>query len=71
MRDRFALPLLALAALAMIVLAMVWPQGQGAPSPPPFNHPLGPLDENFSLGGRTITAMRGPRAVTALPNRRP
>jgi hypothetical protein len=33
MLDRFALPLLALLAMAMIALALVWPQGQGARSP--------------------------------------
>jgi len=68
MRDRFALPLLALAALAIIALAMVWPQGQGAPSPPPFNHPLGPVEKSLSSGGRMITAMRGPQAATVRPN---
>jgi hypothetical protein len=28
----------AVAALAMIALALVWPQGIGAPSPAPFGH---------------------------------
>ncbi len=39
MRDRLLLPLIALAALAMISLSLVWPQGLGAPSPAPFGHP--------------------------------
>ncbi len=40
MRDRFALTFLSLAALAMIGLALVWPQGQGRRSPAPFGHPM-------------------------------
>ncbi len=40
MRDRLTLPLMALAALAMIALALVWPQGQGRRSPAPFGHPM-------------------------------
>jgi hypothetical protein len=42
MRDRFFFPLIALLALAMIALAMVWPQGLGEPSPAPFGHAAGP-----------------------------
>ena len=45
MPDRIALPLLALTAAGLIALAMVWPQGQGAVSPPPFGHPLAPVDQ--------------------------
>jgi hypothetical protein len=40
MRERFILPLLALVALGMIVLALVWPQGLGSRSPAPFGHAL-------------------------------
>lgn len=36
MRDRVFFPLMALLAAAMIALALVWPQGMGAPSPAPF-----------------------------------
>ena len=36
MLDRLYLPLLGLAALAAIALALVWPQGLGARSPGPF-----------------------------------
>ena len=36
MLDRLYLPALALASAAAIVLAMVWPQGLGDRSPPPF-----------------------------------
>ncbi|HEX6859990.1 MAG TPA: hypothetical protein VF138_07290 [Caulobacteraceae bacterium] len=38
MRDRAFFPLMILVALAMVALAVVWPQGLGAPSPPPFGH---------------------------------
>ncbi|MDB5429472.1 MAG: hypothetical protein JWP35_588 [Caulobacter sp.] len=44
MRDRFLLPLMVLTGLGMIALSMVWPQGQGAPSPAPFTKPLAPLE---------------------------
>jgi hypothetical protein len=36
--GRLILPLMALAAVAMIALALVWPQGSGRRSPPPFGH---------------------------------
>ena len=36
MSDRIFLPLMTLVAIAMIALAMVWPQGYGARSPAPF-----------------------------------
>jgi hypothetical protein len=38
MLDRLYLPLLALAALAAIALAVVWPQGLGDRAPAPFGH---------------------------------
>ncbi len=39
MRDRIILPLIALVALALIALSLMWPQGVGAPSPAPFTEP--------------------------------
>jgi len=44
MHDRLALPLLALAAAAMIAMALAWPQGLGRRSPAPFGHALAPLE---------------------------
>lgn len=38
MLDRFFLPALAALALAVVALAMVWPQGLGDRSPGPFGH---------------------------------
>jgi hypothetical protein len=40
MSDRFALPLLALLALGLVALALVWPQGLGRRSPGLFGHPV-------------------------------
>ena len=39
MTDRLFFPLLILVALALIALALVWPQGLGRPSPRPFAKP--------------------------------
>jgi hypothetical protein len=38
MLDRFYLPLVALAAIAAIAFAMIWPQGLGDRSPGPLGH---------------------------------
>jgi hypothetical protein len=38
MLDRFYLPLLGIAAVAALALALVWPQGLGDRSPAPFGH---------------------------------
>jgi hypothetical protein len=38
MLDRLYFPFLILAAMAVIALALVWPQGLGARSPMPFGH---------------------------------
>ena len=38
MPDRLFFSLMALAAVAMIALALVWPQGLGARSPGAFGH---------------------------------
>jgi hypothetical protein len=40
MSDRVFFPSAALAALVLIALAWVWPQGLGARSPWPFGHAL-------------------------------
>lgn len=42
MKDGFFYPLALLAGLAMIALAMVWPQGLGTVSPAPFGHAMAP-----------------------------
>ena len=40
MPDRLLFPLMGLAAVLMIALALVWPQGLGARSPAPFGHAM-------------------------------
>jgi hypothetical protein len=61
MRDRFVLLLLALTAAAMVALAFVWPQGQGARSPAPFGHPMAPVQQKLKVGGRVVGLIRGPQ----------
>lgn len=43
MSDRVFFLAIALVAAATVLLALVWPQGLGAPSPPPFGHALAPV----------------------------
>ena len=38
MRDRFFYPLAIALTVGMVLLALVWPQGQGVRSPAPFGH---------------------------------
>jgi len=38
MFDRLYLPILGVVAAAVVGLALVWPQGLGERSPPPFGH---------------------------------
>ena len=56
MSDSVALSLQALLAAGVVALAMVWPQGQGAPSPAPFGH------RAAALSGPVV--LRGPEAAT-------
>lgn len=56
MSDGVALSLLSLLAIGIVALAMVWPQGQGAPSPPPFGH------RAAALAGPVV--LRGPETET-------
>jgi len=59
MRDRVFLPLLALVALVLIGLALVWPQGEGRPSPAPFGRPVSPMRPTPSAGGKAADAGGG------------
>jgi hypothetical protein len=43
MRDHVFFPVMALIALALIALSLVWPQGLGARSPAPFGHAPSPM----------------------------
>jgi hypothetical protein len=51
MSDGLFFTLAALAAAAMIALALVWPQGLGRPSPPPFGNPVEPAAAAAQLKG--------------------
>lgn len=42
MSDRVFFAIVTLLAAGLIALALVWPQGLGRPSPPPFGHPARP-----------------------------
>lgn len=53
MGDRFLLPLLALIALGLVAWALVWPQGIGAPSPPPFGRPIASPIAAAAIHGQT------------------
>ncbi|MEJ0066560.1 MAG: hypothetical protein WDM85_15070 [Caulobacteraceae bacterium] len=55
MSDGVALSLQALVAIGVIALAAIWPQGQGAPSPPPFGR------HAVALAGPVV--LRGPQAM--------
>ena len=79
MPDQIAFPALALIAGGLIALALVWPQGQGAPSPAPFGHPLravetavgaahgSPTAAHGSQGADAASALKGPSHRTARP----
>ena len=70
MPDSIALPALALAAAGLVALALVWPQGEGAPSPPPFGHPLAPIESPIAKALAPL-ALRGPEAVAKLASGKP
>jgi hypothetical protein len=63
MRDHLFFPLLGLIAAGLIALALVWPQGAGLPSPPPFGHALAPLPATppSQIGGGAAPAARAER----------
>ena len=42
MSDRLLFSLMGVAAVGMVALALVWPQGLGARSPAPFGHAPAP-----------------------------
>ena len=65
MSDSIALPALALVAAGLIALALVWPQGEGARSPAPFGHPLGPVESPLAKAVAPLM-LRGPEAVANL-----
>jgi hypothetical protein len=74
MPDRILFPLLGLIALAMIALALVWPQGLGARSPGPFGHV--PTQQTEAARAARAKASQAPpelpmAPVTAVPSAAP
>ena len=65
MPDSIALPALALVAAGLVALALVWPQGEGRQSPPPFGHPMAPIESPVAKALAPL-ALRGPEAVEKL-----
>ena len=63
MPDSLALSAAAVIAAALIALALVWPQGQGAQSPAPFGHPLATIDQPGPPRPSTPPTLRGPMHV--------
>ncbi len=76
MTDRIFFSLAAAAAVLVIALALVWPQGLGAPSPRPFRQPLGPVDPEIAAAARAQRKpvrprYERPRAPGGAPDLRP
>jgi len=64
MPDSIALPALAILAVGLVALALVWPQGEGARSPAPFGHPLAPVQSPIAKAVAPL-ALRGREVVAA------
>jgi hypothetical protein len=62
MPDGLALPAIALIAAGVVALALVWPQGQGAPSPVPFGHPVAAELAPITPALKAPLTLRGPQA---------
>jgi len=74
MPDSLALGAVAVIAAGLIALALVWPQGQGARSPPPFGHPLAATAPPAPPASSTPPTLRGPVHAgpgAKAPKRRP
>lgn len=72
MPDRVFYPLAALAALAMIALALIWPRGMGA-ALPSFSHPLtapAPIAEIAPRPALAKTPAAAAAAASAAPDSR-
>ena len=67
MFHRVAISALLLIGIALVALAMVWPQGQGAVSPGPFARPLIAPERMVTIAGQPITTLRGPATAESRP----
>jgi hypothetical protein len=68
MSDGVALSFLTLVAALIVALALVWPQGEGTPSPWPFGHPLKVAPTILPPLPKNPFALRGPEPL-APPSR--
>ena len=68
MSDGPALSAIALVAAGVVALALVWPQGQGAPSPPPFGHRVSALPSQIANIAKAPLSLRGPEAPPKPPH---
>ena len=75
MSDSLALPAIALIAIGLVALALVWPQGQGAPSPAPFGHPVAavpaPVIQALKTQAGRVEALKNPLTALRGPERPP
>jgi hypothetical protein len=71
MSDSLALPAIALTAVGLVALALVWPQGQGARSPAPFGHPVAavpaPVIQALKTRAGNVEALKNPLAALRGP----
>ena len=65
MQDRVLFPLMGVLALAMIGLALVWPQGVGARSPGPFGHT--PVQQSPETQAARAGAAAAPPLLSIVP----
>jgi hypothetical protein len=63
MPDAVVFPALGLLAAGVVALALVWPQGEGAASPPPFGHPVAPLSQPIAAAAAVAAAVQTPIAL--------
>jgi len=71
MSDRVLFPLMGLAAILMIALALVWPQGLGARSPGPFGHALARPAGPSKASAPTQPSMISLAPPSAMPSAQP
>jgi hypothetical protein len=67
MPDQIAFPALALLAVGLIALALVWPQGEGARSAGAFGRPLHGLERVLGAKTGAPTVVRGAQPKDAPP----
>jgi hypothetical protein len=69
MPDAVVFPAIGLIAAGLVALALVWPQGEGAASPPPFGHPLAPISQPTpAAADQSPIPLRGPKPAPDAAN---